>query len=92
MPLDHTLEELYLPLDNVEELLAGRRLRTKADEVNRMARIQRVADLALRLEAANARPLAGPRVHHHDGTFARIGCDPRRRQDAQERIVDRPRQ
>ena len=41
-----------------------------------MARIEGIADLALRLEAADARPLAGARVHHHDRPFARIDDDP----------------
>lgn len=38
--LDHPLEEFHLSLDDVEELLARRRLRTEADEINRMARVQ----------------------------------------------------
>ena len=92
MELDHPLEELHLSLDDVEELLAGRRRRAEADEVNRMACIQRIADLALRLEATDARPLAGPRVHHHDRPLARVDHDSRRRHDARERVVDRPRQ
>ena len=57
-----------------------------------MARIQGVADLALRLEAADARPLASARVHHHDRPLARVDRDPWRRHDARERVVDRPRQ
>ena len=90
--LDHPFEELHLSLDDIEELLAGRRLRAEADEINRMAGIQGVADLAVRLEAADARPLAGPRVDHHDRPLARVGRDSRRRHDARERVVDRPRQ
>ena len=57
-----------------------------------MARIQSVADFAFRLEAADAWPLAGPRIHHHDRPFARVDRGPWRRHDARERIVDRPRQ
>ena len=55
-----------------------------------MARIQGIADLAVRLEAADAWPLAGPRVHHHDRPLARVGRDSRWRHDARERVVDRP--
>ena len=92
MELDHPLEEFHLSFDDVKELLAGRGLRPEADEIDRMTRIQGVADLALRLEAADARALAGARVDHHDRPLARVGCDPRRRHDARKRIVDRPRQ
>ena len=90
MKLDHALEELHLSLDDVQELLARRRHRSEADEVDRMAGIQRIADLALRLEATDAWPLAGPRVHHHDRPLARVDRDPWRRHDARERVVDRP--
>ena len=72
MELDHALEEFHLSLDDVEELLAGRGHRAEADEIDRMARIQGIADLALRLEAADARPLAGARIDHHDRPLARI--------------------
>ena len=56
MELYHALEKTHLSLDDIQELLAGRRRRPEADEVNRMACIQGIADLALRLETTNARP------------------------------------
>ncbi len=90
MKLDDTLEELHLALDDVEELLARRRHRSEANEVDRMARIQGVADLALRLEATNARPLASAGVHHHDRPLARVDRDPWRRHDAGKCVVHRP--
>ena len=92
MEFDDALEEAHLSLDDVEELLAGYGRRPEADEIDRMARIEGVADLALRLEAADARPLAGPRVHHHDRPFPRIDYDPWRRDDARQRVVHRPGQ
>ncbi len=73
MEFNHALEESDLPLDDVEELLPGCRNRTEADEVDRMARIEGVADLALRLEPADARPLASSRIDHHDWPFPWIG-------------------
>ena len=82
MQLDHSLEKLHLSLDDVQELLAGRRRRAETNEIDRMARIQGIADLALRLEATNAWPLAGPRVDYHDRPLAPIGRDPWQRQDA----------
>ena len=92
MEFDHALEEPHLSLDDVEELLAGCGRRPKADEIDRMTRIEGVADLAFRLESAYARPLAGPRVHHHDRPFSLIDCDAGRRDDARQRVVDRARQ
>jgi hypothetical protein len=92
MEFDHALEKAHLSLDNVEELLAGRRGRPEADEVDRMTRIEGVADFALRLEATDSRPLAGSRVHHHDRPFPRIDCYPWGRDDARQRVVDWPGQ
>ena len=45
-------------------------MRQEADEVARMAGGQRDADLALRLEAADAGAVAGARVDHHERPFA----------------------
>ena len=59
MEFDDALEEAYLPLDNVQKLLTGYGRRRKADEIDGMARFESVADFALGLEAADARPLAG---------------------------------
>ena len=88
----HALEERHLPLDDIEECLAGRRGRAEAEEIDRVALGQGVADLAVGLEAADTGTLAGARVDHHHGAFAGIGRGAVRRQDAQEGIVDRPRQ
>ncbi len=85
-------KKLHLPLDDVEEQLAGRRCRPEADKVDRMTRIEGVADLALRLEATNSRPLTSSRVHHHDRPFPSIYCDTGRRDNARQRVVDRPGQ
>ena len=92
MEFRHALEEPHLSLDDVEELLARCGRRPKADEIDRMTRIEGVADLALRLESAYARPLAGSRIHHHDRPFSLIDCDAGRRHDARQRVVDRPGQ
>ena len=40
------------------------RVGSEADEVDRMTRLEGLADLADRLEAPDARPLAGTRVDH----------------------------
>ena len=92
MELDDPLEERHLSLDDIQELLAGRRRRPEPNKVNRMACVQSVADFAFRLETANAWPLAGPRIHHHDRPSAGVDRGSCRRHDAIERIIDRPRQ
>jgi len=56
MEFDHPFEKLHLSFDDVQKLLTGRGRRSEANEVNGMAGAQRVADLALRLEA----PMPGP--------------------------------
>ncbi len=89
MELDHPFEKLHLPLDDVQELLAGRRRGAKSDEVNRMARIQSIADFAFCLESADAWPLTSPRIHHHDRSFAWVDRDTWQRHDARKRVVDR---
>lgn len=58
--------------------------------INRMACVKRVADLALGLEAADARSLAGAGINYHDGALARVGRHARRGHDARERIVHGP--
>jgi hypothetical protein len=85
---DHAFEEFDLSLDNVHELLAGRRRGAEANEIDRMARIQGVADLAFGLEAANAGPLAGARVHHHDRPLAIVSRDSWRWHNARQSVVD----
>ena len=54
MQLGHALEELHLPLDDIQELLAWRRHRPEADEIDRMAGAQGLTDLALSLEPPDA--------------------------------------
>jgi hypothetical protein len=58
MKFDDPLEEADLAFYDIQELLAWLRRRAEADEVDGVACGQRIADLALRLEAANAWPLA----------------------------------
>ena len=76
MEFDHPLEESHLSLDDIQELLARLGRRTEADEIDRMAGIEGVADLALRLETTDARSLARPRVHDNDRPFPRIDDNP----------------
>ncbi|MNT49829.1 hypothetical protein D3C72_1867050 [compost metagenome] len=57
-----------------------------------MSRAQRDADLAFRLETADARTVPGARVHHQEGALDRVRFHALGRRDAQEAVVDRARQ
>ena len=76
MELDHALEKSHLSLDDIQELLARFGRRAEADEIDRMAGVEGIADLALRLETTDARSLAGPRIHDHDRPFSRVDLIP----------------
>src|SRR5208283_1417129 len=81
MELDHALEESHLSLDDIQELLARLRRRPEADEVDRMAGVEGIADLALRLETADAGSRARSRVHDNDRPVSRVDFDSRWRHD-----------
>ena len=74
--------------DVLDPLSLHRRSR-KAREVHRVPGPERVADLAHLLEAANPRSLPGARIYDEDGAFAVIDLVALRRNDAQQRVVDR---
>ena len=57
-----------------------------------MAGPQRHADLAVGLEAADAGPVPGPRVDHHERPLLRVDLDAFGRDDPHHHIVDRARQ
>ena len=62
MERDHTFEERRLGVDNVFDRLPGDRLGEKADEIAGMAGLERDADFALRLEAADAGSVPRSRI------------------------------
>ena len=68
--------------------LARQRLREEHDEVARMPRLERDADLAVDLEAADARAVTGARIDHHEGALVRVGWRVvLGRLDADQRVV-----
>ncbi len=85
-------QELRLAPGDVVQRLPGDRIGLEGDEVDRVARLHRDADLARLLHAADARPVAGARVEDHEGALPGIDLDTRGRQDAQQHVVRRPRQ
>ena len=55
-----------------------------------MPGLERDADLAVGLEAADARAVPGARIDDDEGPARRVDLDALRRNDPHERIVDRP--
>ena len=92
MSLRDLLEEDRLGAAHVLDRLTRNRLRQKADEVDRVARAERHADFALGLHAADPRAVAGARIDHDDRRLQRIDRRVSRRDDAHERVINRPAQ
>jgi hypothetical protein len=74
---------------DVLDRLAGHRLGQEADEVTGMAGFHRDADLAVRLESTDARPMTCPRVDHHERATPVIDLHAAWWRNAHERVVDR---
>ncbi len=55
-------------VNDVFNRLAGHRLGQKSDEVAGMPRLERNADFAVRLEAADAGPVSCTRIENHERT------------------------
>ena len=72
--------------------LTGHGLGREADEVTGMPCLHGNADFAVRLEAADARPMAGARIHHHEWPTRGIDLNSRRRNNAHQQVIDRPLQ
>ncbi len=87
---DHLFEEDRLGARDVLDGLARHRFGQEADEIAGMAGLERDADLAVGLEAADARAMAGARIDDDERPAGRIDFDAFRRNDPDERVVDRP--
>ena len=92
MQRDHALEERGLGVRDVLDRLPWHGLGQEADEVAGVTRLQGNADLALGLEAADARPVPGARIDDDERTLPGVDLHAARRDDADQDIVDRPRQ
>ena len=89
---DHRLEEDRLGAGDVENGLAGHRVGQEADEIGGVAGLHRDADLAVGLEAADARSMPRPRVDDHERPLLRVDRHALGRRDAREQVVHRPLQ
>ena len=76
-------------LATVLDGLARHRFGQEADEVAGVAGFHRNADLTVRLESADARPVARTRVDHHERTASVVDLHAAWRRDAYQRVVDR---
>ena len=74
---------------DVLDRLAGHRLGQEADEVTGMTGLHRDADLAVRLESADARPVAGTRIDHHERAALVIDLHAAWWCNAHQRVIDR---
>ena len=82
-------DEARLGAANVLDGLTWNRVLQEADEVTGMPGLQHLADLALMLHPANARPLPGTRIENDERTLARIHRNAGRRPDANEDVIHR---
>ena len=86
------LHELRLGAHHVGERLPRFGMRPEGDEIDRVAVGKRDADLAVRLEPADARAMPRARIDDHVGPLPVEHLDARGRRDAQKHIIDRPLQ
>jgi hypothetical protein len=87
---DHPLQEDRLGAGDVLDGLAGHRIGDESDEIAGMSRLERNADLAVSLEAADARSMPGARIDDDERAAGRVGRDALWRDDAHEAVIDRP--
>ena len=87
---DDLFKEDRLRTRDVADGLAWHGVRQETDEIAGMPRLERHADLAVGLEAADARAMPGARVDDDERPPRRIELDGRRRDHFHESIVDRP--
>ncbi len=90
MERDHAFEEDRLGARDVLDRLPGHGIRQEADEIAGMPGLERNADLAVGLEAADARTVSGARIDDDERTARRIDLDALRRHDPHQNVVDRP--
>ena len=87
--LGDLLQKDRLGATDVFDRLPRNRLRQEADEVDRVTCAERHADFALGLHAADPGTVPGARVDDDDRRFRRIDRHVRRRNDANEQVIDR---
>ena len=87
---DDLFEEYRFGARDVLDGLARHGLRQEADEIAGMTGLERDADFAVGLEAADAGAMSRARVDHDKGPARRIDFDAGRRNDPHQDIIDGP--
>ena len=90
MTLGHHAHEFDLRIHDVGHGLARLGIRKEDDEIDRMSRAKRDTHFGIGLEPANARTMPRTRVDDDEWTQRVVDLDAGRRNDANERVVDRP--
>src|SRR5262249_42461282 len=90
MKSGYLLHEHRLRARYILEGLARQRIGQETDEITRMASLEGYADLAVSLEAGDARPMPSARIDDNERTPRRVDVDALRRDDASKRVIDRP--
>jgi len=88
--LAHAMNEVTLGVAHVEQRLSRFGIREEDHEVHGVAFLQCHPDLRIVLEAADAGAMAAARVDDHEGAALGIDRHPLRRNDAHQRVIDRP--
>lgn len=87
---DDGLQEARLGVGDVEDGLAGHRIGQEADEVGRVPRLHRNADLTVGLEAADAGSMPGSGIDDNERALGGVDHHVVGGDDAREKVVDRP--
>ena len=90
MKSDHFLQEHRFGARNVLEGLARHRIGQETNEIAGMAGLEGDADLAVGLEAGDARAVPRAWIDDDERTPPLVDVDALRRDDARKRVVDRP--
>ena len=86
------LQEHRFGAGDIFDGLTGHGIGREADEVAGVPCFHGNADFAVGLEAADARTMAGTRIHHHEWPARGIDLNSRRRNNAHQQVIHRPLQ
>ena len=86
---DDFLDEQGFGARDALDRLSGHRFRQETDEIAGMTCFHRDADLAVRLEPADARAMTGARIDHDERAPVHINFNALRWNDAHQHIIDR---
>src|SRR6202007_1956836 len=92
MPSRDLLDKAGFGLADIRDRLTGYRLRRKTEKIAGVASLERHADLAVVLHAADPGTMPGSRVENDEGAFVPIDRRALWGDDANQPVIHRPRQ